>query len=113
MKTLKIIFLFVMFAGWQNLSACSVPCPPVIANQFKQFAEIALKSSFHTLNNELNRVRKEYENLYENLKASNEKLDIAISLSKNKLLKEKEIVFLLKQFNQLQNIENGIQAQTR
>lgn len=107
MKILTIIFLFYSFAYG---ACCEVPCPSSIADGFEQGAEQALEQNYKQVKNALEDVKKEYDELLKNLKTSNEKLKTAIKLNKAKLLREKEIVFLLKQHNELQGIQNNIRT---
>lgn len=92
-------------------SACfKVQCASNAADNPAKSAKEKLEKAYEKVNKELKNVKSEYDELLKNLKKSNENLDVAIQASKNKLLKEKEILFLLEQHNQLQGVENNIGA---
>ena len=95
----------------QAYAICTiVPCVNSATQPYND-AKNNLKEEFDNIDDELENVKKEYDKLLEQYKESNKKLDIAINVSKNKLLKEKEILFLLKKHIQLQSIENNIKAE--
>lgn len=66
-----------------------------------------LDKSYSKIKNHLEDVRNEYKATLIHFQNSNEKLDSEIALLKDNLLKEKEILFLLKQFNEIQSIRNS------
>lgn len=111
---MKFLILFLSLCFYTSYAYCAcakVSCPSFIANGFEKIAESTLNASYKSVDSALKSVKNQYDDLLENLKESNKKLEIAINLNQHKLLKEKEIVFLLKQFNVLQGVQNGIRAE--
>ena len=91
--------LFLCFSASYAYCACAkIHCPSTIAKGFEKVAESTLNASYKSVDSALKSVKNQYDDLLENLKESNKKL-------------EKELVFLLKQFNSLQGIQNGIRAE--
>lgn len=106
MKSLFLVFSFVCFC-----SACAIPCPKeAVADTYRRMEENTLKNNYKNIDSALKDIKREYEKLLDELKESNKKLDVAIKLSKEKLLREKEIAFLLKKYNELQSLNNDIRA---
>lgn len=104
--------LFLCFSTSYAYCACAkIPCPSAIAQCFERIAESTLEKSYQSVNNTLKNVKEQYDDLLKNLKESNKSLELAINLNQHKFLKEKELVFLLKQFNALQGTQNGIRAE--
>ena len=104
--------LFLCFSASYAYCACAkIHCPSTIAKGFEKVADSTLNASYKSVDSALKSVKNQYDDLLENLKESNKKLELAIKLNQHKLLKEKELVFLLKQFNSLQGIQNGIRAE--
>lgn len=108
---MKLIVAVCAFCVIANAVCYEIPCPSIIANGFEQQTEQTLKRQYSSLNDELKAVKSQYDDLLNNLKDSNKKLELAIKLNKQKLLKEKEMVFLLTQFNALQGVHNSIRAE--
>ena len=60
-----------------------------------------LKSNYKNVYKLMQDIEDAYDDLTDALKTSNEKLEKMINVTKNKLLQEKKLIFLLKQHNQL------------
>lgn len=124
----KVVALILMFfitnvavASFLQGDPCSTyPTPPatgicspsVLMNdkaskQFREEAWDTLNGTYSQIHNKLKDVKNEYKATLTYFQNSNEDLDSEIALLKDNLLKEKEILFLLKQFNEIQSVRNS------
>ena len=101
------IFIFLLLQ--EAVLACSVPCYG-IANTFLNNEKSILQRDYKNLIDALQSVKKNYEKLLETYKNGNEKLNITLKLEKEKLLREKEFAFLLRQYNEMQSKHIDIRA---
>lgn len=93
-------FIFVIALTNLAFGYCYyVPCNANI-NLAAQQTKTALLSEFQNVMNELRELKQKYELNLKSYKKSNEFLEKQIALAKQKALNNKELVFLLTQFNQ-------------
>ena len=117
----KVVALILMFFIVNIASAEGDPCQPnqtgfCSPSAFQNDTESrgGRTSAWSNLNKTYGRIRSTLKDVKNEYKAtliyfqnSNEDLDSEIALLKDNLLKEKEILFLLKQFNEIQSIRNS------
>lgn len=120
----KVVALILMFFIVNIASAEGDPCVPYMPpatgfcspSAFQNDTESRdgrtnawrnLNGSYGEIRTKLKDVKNEYKATLIYFQNSNEKLDSEIALLKDNLLKEKEILFLLKQFNEIQSIRNS------
>lgn len=78
------------------------------ASQSRKSAWTSLSKKYVSINNQLIDIKNEYKATLIHFQNSNERLESEIRLLQENLLKQKEILFLLKQFNELKSVENSV-----
>lgn len=91
-----------------GIELLSYGCGGCDATQSRRNAWQSLSKKYITINNHLTDIKNEYKATLIHFQNSNERLESEIRLLKENLLIEKEILFLLKQFNELKSVENSV-----
>lgn len=105
LKQRKIILNFILLSFFSTslYAKCYyVPCNPNISLA-KSSTQSSINAKFEEVMRELELLKQNYENHLSLLKNNNEKLNIQIALMKKRLLKNKELLFLMKKFNNIEN----------
>lgn len=103
-KSFILIFISMVF----GIELLSYGCGGCDATQSRRNAWQSLSKKYITINNHLTDIKNEYKATLIHFQNSNERLESEIRLLKENLLIEKEILFLLKQFNELKSVENSV-----
>lgn len=106
---MRFFIFFLIFFIPNVVFAIYIPCEPTIWAS-KALVKKDLRKKFRDVMRELSNLKKKYEENLEVYKKSNTLLDFQISLLKEKLIKNKEIIFELNKFNQ--NLGLSISAES-
>ncbi|ECL6143824.1 hypothetical protein ABZL51_001628 [Campylobacter jejuni] len=99
----KIVFISIVLLATNSFAKCYyVPCNQNVQNG-KEQTKNDLKTAFDKVNNELKIVKEKYQDLLTSIEKNNKELDEKIALTREKNIKNKEILFLLKQNISLQS----------
>lgn len=101
MKLLRIIVTLSVFTSFAFSYCVYVDCSMPIQSS-KTDSKMELERKFQEVKKELEQLEKSYQKKLEELSITNETLRKQIALSKNTLLEFKELIFLLKQRNQIE-----------
>lgn len=103
-KSVVLVLTLMLFGIECNAAVCGF-CD---ATQSRRNAWNSLSKKYVAINNHLTDIKNEYKATLIHFQNSNERLESEIRLLKDNLLREKEILFLLKQFNELKSVENSV-----
>lgn len=104
-KIILICLSFLFFSQAAMGACCLVPCAAFTAQQRTQY-EIKLKTAYTRLSANLDVLKESYKQQREKLLAQNKELKSRLAVLKESAVQDSEIIFLLKQYNQLQSNEN-------
>lgn len=102
MKIVKIIFLSAVLCSFGYSNCYYAPCDYQVSTNEKQ-SQTEIEASFQKVKAKLEILEQNYQAQLDELIKANENLEKQIALSKNTLLEQKELLFLLKQANQLES----------
>lgn len=95
----KFVFALIILANFAFGYCYYVDCTANV-NQAEQQTKQALTPEFEAVLKELEILKQKYESVLDEYKEQNKLLNSQILLSKEKALKNAELVFLLKKFNE-------------
>lgn len=106
MRYLLILFLSIITA---NAYCYYLPCDLNI-KMAEQQTQMALEKEYLNTNQELQKTILEYKNKISKLKELKKELEIELKLTKEQLLKNQELIFIVKKYNKIKAINIDVKA---